>query len=344
MENLKKELDFNDVLILPQSNDMYSRSQVRLEREFHFCNFHTNKIVKWTGIPIIAANMDTTGTFEVCAVLQKYKMVTALNKFYTISDYKANNIQLDPEYFMVSTGISDENMENLIEIMGYTNCRWICIDVANGYMQTFVNFCKTVRSLFPDKIIVAGNVVTGSMVHKLALEGGVDIIKVGIGSGSACLTRRQTGVGRPQLQTIIECVETCKNMRNEPNVNMNAYIVSDGGIRYPGDMSKAFGAGAHFVMLGGVFSGHDENPGEIIEENGQKYKLFYGMSSSFAMEKYFGKMEDYRSSEGAVIKVPYKGPIEKTVKDFLGGLRSTCTYVGAATLEELPSCTTFVSV
>jgi GMP reductase len=336
MDNLKKELDFNDVLILPQPNDMYSRSQVSLEREFHFCNSHSNKFVSWTGIPIIAANMDTTGTFEVCAVLQKYKMVTALNKFYTVSDYKATNIRLDPEYFMVSTGISDENMKNLIEIMEYTKCRWICIDVANGYMQTFVNFCKTVRELFPNKIIVAGNVVTGSMVQKLALEGGVDIIKVGIGSGSACLTRRQTGIGRPQLQTVIECAETCEKI--------HAFIASDGGIKYPGDMSKAFGAGAHFVMLGGVFSGHDENPGEIIEENGQKYKLFYGMSSSFAMEKYFGKMEDYRSSEGAVIKVPYKGPIEKTVKDFLGGLRSTCTYVGAATLEDLPNHVTFVRV
>jgi GMP reductase len=336
MDNLKKELDFNDVLILPQPNDMYSRSQVNLEREFHFCNSYSNKIVSWTGIPIIAANMDTTGTFEVCAVLQKYKMVTALNKFYTISDYKATNIQLDPEYFMVSTGISDENMQNLIEIMEYTNCRWICIDVANGYMQSFVNFCKTARVLFPDKIIVAGNVVTGSMVEKLAIEGGIDIIKVGIGSGSACLTRRQTGVGRPQLQTVIDCVKTCEKI--------NVFIASDGGIRYPGDMSKAFGAGAHFVMLGGVFSGHDENPGDIVEENGQKYKLFYGMSSSFAMEKYFGKMEDYRSSEGAVIKVPYKGPIEKTIKDFLGGLRSTCTYVGAATLENLPNRVTFVRV
>jgi GMP reductase len=336
MEKLKKELDFNDVLILPQPSEMYSRSQVILERTFSFCNSHSNKFVSWTGIPIIAANMDTTGTFEVCAILQKYKMLTALNKFYTVDDYKATKVQLDPEYFMVSTGISDDNLQNLVEIMEYTKCRWICIDVANGYMQCFVNFCKKVRNLFPDKIIVAGNVVTGEMVHTLAFESGVDIIKVGIGSGSACLTRRQTGVGRPQLQTVIECVETCKGM--------NAYIVSDGGIKYPGDMSKAFGAGAHFVMLGGVFSGHDENPGDIVEENGQKYKLFYGMSSSHAMEKYFGKMEEYRSSEGALIKVPYKGPIEKTVKDFLGGLRSTCTYVGADCLENLPKCTNFVIV
>ena len=341
MEKFKKELDFNDVLILPQPSEMYSRSQVILERTFYFCNFYTDKVITWTGIPIIAANMDTTGTFEVCAILQKYKMLTALNKFYTVDDYKATKVQLDPEYFMVSTGISDNNMQNLVEIMEYTKCRWICIDVANGYMQCFVNFCKKVREIFPDKIIVAGNVVTSEMVHKLALEGCVDIIKVGIGSGSACLTRRQTGVGRPQLQTVIDCANKCNEIRQ---TDIFAYIASDGGIKYPGDMSKAFGAGAHFVMLGGVFSGHDENPGDIVEENGQKYKLFYGMSSSHAMEKYFGKMEEYRSSEGALIKVPYKGPIEKTVKDFLGGLRSTCTYVGAASLEELAKCTHFVRV
>ena len=285
--------------------------------------------------------MDTTGTFEVCAVLQKYKMLTALNKFYTVDDYKATKVRLDPDFFMVSTGISDDNLQNLIEIMEYTKCRWICIDVANGYMQSFVNFCKTVRVLFPDKIIVAGNVVTDNMVHKLALDGGVDIIKVGIGSGSACLTRRQTGIGRPQLQSIIDCVKACNENTNK---NINTYIISDGGIKYPGDMSKAFGAGAHFVMLGGVFSGHDENPGNIVEENGHKYKLFYGMSSSYAMNKYFGKMEDYRSSEGALIKVPYKGPIENTVKDFLGGLRSTCTYVGAACIKELPKFTVFISI
>ena len=347
MEHLKKELDFNDVLILPQLSDMYSSSQVNLEREFIFNNSYTNKIIKWTGVPIIAANMDTTGTFEVCAVLQKYKMLTALNKFYTVADYKATKVLLDPEYFMVSTGISDENLQNLIEIMEYTKCRWICIDVANGYMQSFVNFCKTVRVLFPDKIIVAGNVVTGTMMHKLALDGGVDIIKVGIGSGSACLTRRQTGIGRPQLQAIIDCAKTSNTITNtitNTNTNINTYIISDGGIKYPGDMSKAFGAGAHFVMLGGVFSGHDENPGDIVEENGQKYKWFYGMSSSYAMNKHFGKMEDYRSSEGALIKVPYKGPIENTVKDFLGGLRSTSTYVGAACIEQLPKLTVFVAI
>jgi GMP reductase len=179
------------------------------------------------------------------------------------------------------------------------------------------------------------------MVNNLICKAGVDIVKIGIGSGSACLTRRQTGVGRPQLHSVKECAAMCKALRE---VGYRAYIMSDGGIKYPGDMAKAFGAGADFVMAGGIFSGHDENPGDIIEENGQHFKMFYGMSSKHAMEKYFGKMETYRSSEGAVVKVPYKGPLENTVQDFLGGLRSTCTYIGAKCIEEMPERTYFVAV
>lgn len=357
MENfIAKELDFKDVLILPQPSSLSSRSQVNLERTIDFINIidddnsdeedYVDKKIdkKWTGIPIIAANMDTTGTFKVYDCLKKYKMLTALNKFYTVQDYhnaRISGIELDPEYFMVTTGITDENFNNLKEIVLYTNCKWICIDVANGYMESFVEFCKKIRLLYPEKIIVAGNVVTGEMVKNLVTKGGVDVVKVGIGSGSACLTRRQTGVGRPQLHAVKECSEMCKQLRN---FGYKAYIVSDGGIKYPGDMAKAFASGADFVMAGGIFAGHNENPGEIIEENGQHYKMFYGMSSKHAMEKYFGKMENYRSSEGAVIKVPYKGFLEHTIQDFLGGLRSTCTYIGAKCIDEIPEKTSFVVV
>lgn len=357
---LGKELDFDDVYILPQLSNLSSRSQVSLEREFIFTNGFldldsdddeqhsytttTSQSIKWTGIPIIAANMDTTGTFKVYNVLRKYKMLTALNKFYTVDDFKqaeTEGIIFDPEYYMVSTGITDENFENLKQVVSYTNCKWICIDVANGYMTIFVDFCKKVRQLYPDKIIVAGNVVTSEMVKELVINAQVDVIKIGIGSGSACLTRRQTGIGRPQLSSVIDCASMCNQLRN---LGYNSYIISDGGIKFPCDMSKAFGGGAHFVMIGGVFAGHEENPGDVIEENGRLVKMFYGMSSKHAMEKYFGKMDDYRSSEGAVIKIPYKGPIEHTIKDFLGGLRSTCTYVGASNLSQLYEKCKFVSI
>jgi GMP reductase len=208
-------------------------------------------------------------------------------------------------------------------------------------MDCFVDFCKKIRILYPDKIIVAGNVVTGEIVHKLVTVSGVDVVKIGIGSGSACLTRRQTGIGRPQFHAVKECAEMCKTLRKQGHM---AYTISDGGIRYPSDMAKAFGVGADFVMAGGIFSGHDENPGDLIQENSQSYKIFYGMSSKHAMEKYFGKMENYRSSEGAVIKVPYKGPLIHTIEDFLGGLRSTCTYIGVEMIEDIPKKTRFVSI
>jgi GMP reductase len=353
---LEKEFDFDDVYILPQLSDLSSRSQVNLEREFIFTNGFSDidsdsdsedsviSHIKWKGIPIISANMDTTGTFDVYNVLKSYKMLTALNKFYTLQDYKdAENrgIILDPDFYMVSTGITYENFCNLQEIISYTNCKWICIDVANGYMKCFVEYCKQIRKLYPDKIIVAGNVVTSEMVKELIVNAGVDVIKVGIGSGSACLTRRQTGIGRPQLSAIIDCVEMCKQLRD---LGYNSYIISDGGIRYPCDVAKAFAGGAHFVMIGGAFAGHNENPGDVIEENGRLVKMFYGMSSKHAMEKYFGKMDNYRSSEGAVIKVPYKGPLENTIKDFLGGLRSTCTYIGAKYICEIHNKAQFVRI
>jgi GMP reductase len=308
-----------------------SRSQVKLERTFAFKNKETHNTIFWTGIPIIAANMDTTGTFDVYNVLSKYKMLTAMNKFYTIDDYRralSKETVLNPDYFMVSTGISDENFENLKQILNEIPCNWICIDVANGYMQAFFDFCCKVRDEFPDKIIVAGNVVTPEMVDKLLNIAGVDIVKIGIGPGSACLTRKKTGVGIPQFTAITKC--------------RNKYIISDGGIKSPGDMAKAFGAGADFVMVGGEFAGHDENPGEIIIENGEKYKLFYGMSSKHAMEKYYGKMNNYRASEGTVLKIKYKGSLENTVEDYLGGLRSACTYVNSSSLDEFPDKVNFV--
>jgi GMP reductase len=276
--------------------------------------------------------MDTTGTFEVYNVLSKYKMLTAMNKFYTVDDYIKNKENLNPDYFMVSTGVTYEDYRNLVAILDKIECKWICIDIANGYIEKFIEFCIIVRQTYPDKIIVAGNVCTVETANKIFEEADIDIVKIGIGPGSACLTRKKTGVGIPQLSSILECKTF--------GISNNC-IISDGGIKCPGDMAKAFGAGADFVMLGGEFAGHDENPGKIIEENGIKYKLLYGMSSKHAMEKHYGKMETYRASEGAVIKMKYKGALEDTVLDYLGGLRSACTYVNANNLELFTKNVTF---
>jgi len=287
--------------------------------------------------------MDTTGTFEVYDVLSKYNMITALHKHYSVDEiiniYKQREETpnaLNPDLFMISTGISGGSLQKLKDIFEVIKCNWICIDIANGYISNLVEFCKMVREAFPDKIIIAGNVVTREIVEELILNGKVDIVKIGIGPGSVCTTRLKTGVGMPQVSAILECADAAHGV--------GGHIIGDGGITCPGDMAKAFGAGSDFVMAAGIFAGHDENPGKIIEENGIKYKMFYGMSSQHAMEKHYGKMNDYRASEGRCIKIKYKGSLANTILDYLGGLRSTCTYINAPTIKDMAKCTTFVQV
>ena len=329
------KLDFSNVLIRPKRSTINSRSEVSLDRTFKF----KYSPLDWTGIPIISANMDTTGTFRVHETLKKYKIVTALHKFYGPDDYLQHNIDggLDPDYFMVSTGIGEGSIEHLQKIQEVVDFKWICIDIANGYIKNLVDFCKEVRKYFPKKRIVAGNVVTREMVEELILEGQVDISKIGIGPGAACTTRLKTGVGMPQLSAIIECSDAAHGVKG--------LIIGDGGITCPGDMSKAFGGGADFVMVGSAFAGHDENPGDIrTESDGTQYKSFHGMSSKKAMESHYGKMAEYRSSEGRELLMKYKGPLDNTVKDYLGGLRSTCTYINSPTMKEMAKCTTFIQV
>ena len=329
------KLGFKDVMIRPKRSTLKSRSQVSLERNFTFVNSQK----KWSGVPIIAANMDTVGTFEMAEALAKEKIITAVHKHYTPEEWTAflkNQPDSIYEYIALSTGTGKADEEKIKQIMEeHPQIEFLCIDVANGYSEHFVEFVKNARRNFPDKTIIAGNVVTGEMVEELILAG-ADIIKVGIGPGSVCTTRIKTGVGYPQLSAIIECADAAHGL--------GGHIISDGGCKIPGDVAKAFGGGADFVMLGGMFAGHDESGGDIVEEHGKKFRLFYGMSSQTAMDKHAGGVAEYRASEGKTVKVPYKGPVSETVKDILGGVRSTCTYVGASELRELSKRTTFIRV
>ncbi len=330
------KLDFSDVLFRPKRSTLNSRSEVCLFRKVHFR--HSNR--EWEGVPIIVSNMDTTGTIEMALALQEYKVITCLHKHYTHEDYKKECLgdRLDRNYYMLSTGITDKDWENLKENISILNPYFICIDVANGYMQRLVEFVKRVREDYPDLTIACGNVVTREIVEELVLNSGVDIVKVGIGSGSVCTTRLQTGVGMPQLSAVIECSDAAHGVA--------AHIISDGGATNPGDVSKAFGGGAECVMLGSMFSGHDECSGDVVidEATNKKYKVFYGMSSSTAMNKYSGGVAKYRSSEGKTVRVRYKGPVEGTIQDILGGIRSTCTYIGAHRIKDIPKCCTFMRV
>lgn len=328
------KLDFKDVLFRPKRSSLRSRSEVDLVRTFTFRNSKQT----FTGIPIIAANMDTVGTFEMAVALSKHTMFTAIHKHYPLEDWKqfAANHPECLEHIAASSGSGQADLERLTCILeAIPLIKYICLDVANGYSEHFVEFVKSVHATFPNHTIMAGNVVTGEMVEELILAG-ADIIKVGIGPGSVCTTRIKTGVGYPQLSAVIECADSAHGLKG--------HIISDGGCSCPGDVAKAFGAGADFVMLGGMFAGHDQCAGELIEKNGKKVMLFYGMSSDTAMKKHAGKVAEYRASEGRTVEVPYKGDVTNTIQDILGGLRSTCTYVGAAKLKELSRRTTFIRV
>ena len=333
------KLDFSDVLLRPKRSTLNSRNEVVLERELKF----THSKQTWTGIPIIVSNMDTVGTLEMLKVTSKCNMLTCLHKYIKVEDI-IDTCKEHPTItnnMILSTGISKNDWKRLEETMDSLKqnnivIKFICVDVANGYMISLIDFCKQVRHHYPDVTLIAGNVVTREVVEELIINGGVDIVKVGIGSGSVCTTRLQTGVGMPQLSAVLECSDAAHGV--------GGHIISDGGIVVPGDMAKGFGGGADFIMSGSMFSGHDECAGDIVEENGKQYKLFYGMSSDTAMDKYHGGVAKYRSSEGKTVKIPYKGPVEDTIRSFLGGIRSSCTYVGAKRLKDLPKCTTFLRV
>ncbi len=339
IENETK-LDYEDVLIRPKRSTMTSRKEVDLLRTFSF--YHSPKT--WTGLPIMTANMATCGTFEMAQVLTPHKIITTFHKYYSVEDYEKffkdfNN----PDYICYTLGIRDEDIEklNIMNTRGLLNkFSFICIDVPNAYLERFTEKVRMVRKLCPEHIIIAGNVVTNEMTEEIILAG-ADIVKVGIGPGSACTTRRMTGVGYPQLSAVIECSDAAHGIANDKGVGR---IVADGGQQYPSCVAKAFCAGADFNMFGSMFSGFDQSAGELVEVDGKKFKEYFGSSSNRAMIEFYGKKDSHRASEGREALMPYKGDINIFIQDLLGALRSTATYIGARTLKEFPKRATFVRV
>ena len=357
------KLDYSNVLLRPKRSTLGSRKEVRLHRRYTFRHYQPNILAGETderhyeGIPIMASNMDGVGTFDMADALSRMGMFTCLVKTYEVNEL----VQFfDPEDFdklkrraenvAYSMGIMDKDMEKFLKVMELTNgnIKYVCVDVANGYSTRFADFIRTLRAQFSDIVIIAGNVVTGDQTQELILSG-ADIIKVGIGPGSVCTTRLQTGVGYPQLSAVVECADAAHGL--------GGHIIADGGCVCPGDVAKAFAGGADFVMLGGMLAGHDEGTYQIISKYYQsnevddkgnpiieekKFVQFYGMSSEAANTKHFGGLKEYRSSEGREVLVPYKGPVQATISDILGGIRSTCTYVGALKLKQLSKCATFI--
>ena len=337
------KLDFSSVLIRPKRSTLKSRKEVDLFRTTIF----RNSKEEYIGIPIMAANMDGVGTFEIADALAKHNLFTCLVKTYSVNelvsffDCDDSDLRYDRrENVAMSIGTSDDDLQKFCNVMELSDgaVKYLCVDVANGYTEMFSNFIYQLRLNFSKLVIIAGNVVTGDMTQELILNG-ADIVKCGIGPGSVCTTRIQTGVGYPQLSSVIECADAAHGL--------GGHIIADGGCVSSGDVAKAFGGGADFVMLGGMLSGHDEGGGEYILEDDNPEPIgvkFYGMSSETANEKHFGGLKDYRASEGKEVIVPYRGRIDNTVQTILGGVRSSCTYVGARRIKDLTKCTTFVKV
>ena len=346
----EKQLDYSDVILRPKRSRLNSRSEVDITREYTFKWTKYTTDINIVGTGIMSANMDTTGTFEIAKVMSDNGLFTCLHKHYEAKEiikFLKKNKRND--LIFISTGVKDDDYTKIKEIMETKLVNNICVDIANGYAPVLKEFIIKLRADFPESIIMAGNVCTGDMSEDLILNG-ADIVKIGIGPGSACTTRKLTGVGRPQLSAIIECADAAHGV--------GGMICADGGCTVPGDIAKSFGAGADFVMLGGMFAGHDESGGELITKyvetneivdggrviKEEYFKSFYGMSSEHAQNKFNGGLKKYRASEGRYIELPYRGPIENTILEILGGLRSTMTYIGARKLKDMPKCASFYIV
>jgi len=330
------KLDYSDVLIRPKRSTLKSRKEVDLIRTTKFVN---SKQV-YSGVPIMAANMDGVGTFEMADKLSKLNIFTCLVKTYKTNElvdfFDSSDLELmtyRKQNVAMSIGTSDSDLKKFKEVYELTdgNLKYLCVDVANGYTEMFSNFIYKLRLNHSKLVIIAGNVVTGDMTQELILNG-ADIVKCGIGPGSVCTTRIQTGVGYPQLSAVIECADAAHGL--------GGHIIADGGCTNSGDVAKAFGGGSDFVMLGGMLAGHDEGGGEVVDN----MIKFYGMSSETANDKHFGGLKDYRASEGKEVSIPYKGTVGSTIQSILGGIRSACTYIGAGKIKDLPKSTTFVRV
>ncbi len=334
------KLDYADVLLRPKRSTLTSRKEVVLERTFRF--YHSPK--QWTGVPIMTANMATCGTFEMARVLAPHKIITTFHKYYKQAEYqKFFETFNNPNFVVYTLGMRDEDITQLkamSEAGLLNNFSFICLDVPNGYLEKFLETIKLIRALAPEHIIIAGNVATNEMTEEIILSG-ADIVKVGIGPGSACTTRRMTGVGYPQLSAVIECADAAHGISNTKGCGL---VIADGGQQYPSCIAKAFCAGADFNMSGSLFSGFDESAGKLVEKDGKKYKEYFGSSSNKALLEFYGKKEAHRASEGRYVLMPYKGSVASFIQDLFGSLRSTGTYIGAKTLKEFSKRATFIRV
>ena len=328
-----KKLEFSEVLIKPRPSELASRSDVNLKVAY-ICK-HSKRQIR--GCPVIVSNLDSTGTIEMARITNNYGMFVCLHKYIEMEDLTKWFVDIASQRSFVTIGTSTGEIDKIKHLSEYVDnfkpsyFDKICIDAPNGYTYEFLDMIKYVRTLFPHKIIMAGNVCDPIGVENI-IKAGADIAKCGIASGGLCTTKYKTGIGYPQFSVALECGQAAQEL--------NALCCSDGGVQHTADICKALGAGSHFVMAGSLFTGYDECNAEVVDG---KQKV-YGMSSKEANDKYNGGLREYRAAEGMVKYVEQKGSVLKLVGDICGGLASCCTYTNTKNLENLHKNCTFIRV
>ena len=322
------KLDFKDVLIKPKpSSTPITRADVNLNVNYgHF-----------TGVPLIISEMVSIGTYKIAKALKDQNIITFIHKEYSSKEHIENLSYFeDTSHIGLSVGIKKNEISKIKSVLKERSVGFINLHIANAYanLQGIEKTIKSFKDDFPDIPLSAGMVCTPN-ITKFIAECGADIIRVGLGSGAACKTRSEVGVGFPQLSAVKEC----KNMADI----YKKPIISDGGIVTAGDVAKAIGIGASYVVLGRIVSGSEECD-NIVEKYGQKYVNFYGLGSTRQYETHGISEKEYRPNEGRELFIPVKGSVNNIINQIKGGLRSACTYVGTTELSELYNNSSFIRV
>ena len=305
---------FDDILLIPSYNHYESRRMVDISM--------TDRSGKLSlDLPIMTANMDTITEAKMANFIGDKGGIGVLHRFMDIDENVAEWKKCNHKTF-VSVGCTEAELERARALKD-AGAQYFCVDVAHAHAKYVGHTLKELRKILPEDCILAGNVATYAGADYLA-SCGADIIKVGIGGGSVCSTRINTGFGVPTLTSVKECARVDRS------------IVADGGLKAPGDIVKALAFGADFVMLGSMFSGTGVTPGEVItKEDGTQVKAYRGMASREAQDDFMGYMPDWKTAEGVATEVPYREVEEAIVADIIGGLRSGLTYGGSANIREL---------
>ena len=335
MDAIKDSLTFDDVTLIPQYSSILPAETITYTKLAHNLNLQ---------IPLMSSAMDTVTESKMAIALSKSGGIGIIHRNLSIEKQVQEVKKVKKNNFLVGAaiGVNSKDIERADEL-SKAKVDMIIIDTAHGHTQKVLFMIKKIKKKLKKCVLCSGNIATGKAAKFLA-DSGVDIVKVGIGPGSICTTRLVTGIGVPQLSAVLQVKKALKNYKTR--------IISDGGIKFSGDIAKAIAAGADAVMIGSLFSGTTESPGKIFKQKGKLFKNFRGMGSVGAMsigsaDRYYQKKFKNVSKyvpEGVEGIVKFKGPVNKIIYNLIGGLKSSMGYLGAKTIKDLQKKGEFVKI